>query len=95
MLGCPKCILADELAAIENITGHATMAVDNDGSVTWGGDTVMDWDSSKTVGVACSSCGWEYIGTDWKDQLVSIESAEERQHREAIADLRALRASLG
>lgn len=70
VLACPKCGDAEELGTIERLHGVAGCSqITAEDGPDWAGRTDLDWDSSKTVGVACR-CGWEYLGDDWKARLV-------------------------
>lgn len=75
---CPTCGDPDSLNTIETVTGFssAMCSVDEEGNeqVENNGSTDMDWDGSRTVGVHCKECWWNYTGEDWFTQLFVLPS---------------------
>jgi hypothetical protein len=69
-LKCPSCEQVHTLSTIENLVGLAECdSIKKDGP-QWSGRTDVIYDTSKAVGVHCGECGWEFIGSDWIEELV-------------------------
>lgn len=73
VLGCPECGCT-ELSTIEHLRGDARVRIERDEHAeirhVFSGRTEIDWDSAETVGIRCSVCEWEFLGTYYAGALV-------------------------
>jgi hypothetical protein len=73
-LVCPACD-SDDLASVEQIIGHAPVTIKTRARASgvpamhYHGRTDLLWDTTKSIGIHCRSCGWERLGSDCLDQL--------------------------
>ena len=67
-LSCPKCGESDRLSTTERLIGLALCEIYDNDRIEYEGSTEILWDTSETIGITCS-CGWEYEGDDWINQL--------------------------
>jgi hypothetical protein len=73
-LVCPSCA-GDELATVEQIIGHSRVTIktgaDGAPAMHHHNGTDLLWDTTKSIGIHCTSCGWEHLGCDYLDQLTA------------------------
>ena len=78
-LGCPECGCT-ELATIVQLRGDARVRIERDDNgethYVFAGRTEIDWDGSETIGIRCSVCEWEFLGTYYADALVELSDED-------------------
>lgn len=68
---CPTCKSPDSWRTIERMEGAvpADLCFNGDGILCVESTGAPQITSSEAVGIECMSCGWEHIGSDWREAL--------------------------